>query len=77
MKGKIDEQGFLKIYRRDANPGHYQIQRCPFTTDLHLCGDWCPHFGTPHIRRGEFIFTSLSICHGKTLIFDELEDERE
>lgn len=59
MKGKIDEKGFLRIYRGDANPNHYQPQYCPFQTaaiatpqfelmNMKPCGCWCPHFGEPH-----------------------------
>lgn len=54
MKGKLDLNGLLKIYRGDANPDQYQHQYCPFAnmslpTDNGLkyptpCGTWCLHF---------------------------------
>lgn len=51
MKGKIDEHGFLRIYRGDANPKYYQSQGCPYTSNengpTQQCGQWCPHFGEP------------------------------
>ncbi len=51
MKGKIDNQGFLSIYRLDENPYYYQLQMCPFTFISNgspkNCGNWCPHFGEP------------------------------
>ena len=58
MKGKIDSDGFLSIYRGDANPDCYQHQYCPFQTNsiatpsfelstMKPCGLWCPHFSEP------------------------------
>lgn len=58
MRGKIDGQGFLKIYRGDANKDNYHHQYCPFCSDFDMsstspniaatpCGNWCPHFGEP------------------------------
>ena len=58
MRGKIDSDGFLRIYRGDPNPDCYQHQYCPFQTNsiatpsfelstMKPCGCWCPHFGEP------------------------------
>lgn len=72
MKGKIDSQGFLKIYRGDADPGLYNIQYCPFANmsleidnTLHFptpCGQWCPHFGDPEEQ-----FPVINVVNGETL----------
>jgi hypothetical protein len=94
MKGKINSQGFLQIYRGDANPKHYQPQICPFRSNAianqmfeqkytAFCGQWCPHFGEPfnldyYTPEGEKRVDekiTLDLCHGKTLIFEELEVE--
>jgi hypothetical protein len=103
MKGKIDSNGFLRIYRGDANPDHYQHQYCPFQTfsmatqsfeveSRKPCGTWCPQFGerkwidqvgnSYHKKPKQIdclpydeIKTTLEICHGKTLVFDEFKEE--
>ena len=83
MKGKIDSEGFLKIYRGDPNPSLYQNQVCPFSFtnngNAKNCGQWCPHFGEPYshdvIDRKPTGPAKIDICHGKTLIFDEFEVE--
>lgn len=83
MKGKIDSDGMLRIYRGDANPDHYQHQYCPFnntTTGEHdnliptQCGCWCPLFGEPEKTNNELL-TNIELCHGKTLVFDDFIDD--
>jgi len=74
MKGKIDEQGFLYIYRKND----YKIQCCPFDVKIgSICGDWCPLFSEPEkIRNGLKEYWKIDICNGKSLIFEEFKDER-
>lgn len=83
MNGKIDTKGMLEIERS----GKYKEQDCPFHYDNHGfekgCGDWCSQFGEPKKDietvqgQNQFSDTSLEICHGKTLYFNEFKDERE
>jgi len=41
------------------------------------CGDWCPLFGEPEkCKVGLKEYWKLEVCCKKTLIFDELIDER-
>jgi len=89
MKGKINSNGFLYIYRKDF----YKIQYCPYSCNQNInyedwrplyncnqniyCGDWCPLFGEPEkCKIGLKEYWKLEICCKKTLIFDELIDER-
>ena len=74
MKGKIDEHGFLHIYRKND----YKIQCCPFDMKIgSICGDWCPLFSEPEkIRNGLKEYWKIDICNGKSLIFEEFKDER-
>ena len=74
MKGIIDKQGFLRIYRRNK----YKLQICPFSTKDDPCGDWCPLFGEiEKCKVGLKEYWKLEICCKKTLIFDEFIDGRE
>jgi len=69
MKGKIDNDGSLFILR-----GKFEKDmECP--NSFPSCGDWCPLFGEPEKTINEWFF-KIGICHGKTLVFDELTDER-
>lgn len=75
--GKIDKDGFLWIERGEK----YKQQYCPYH-DLHpgllRCGDFCPLFGEPQIRRDGRLrgWYALSICDDKILHFADLEDLR-
>jgi hypothetical protein len=85
MKGKIDNNGWLRIERC----GKERLQECPYTqktfqvnnlTIREPCGDWCPLFGEPTQYYSDGVVvangkTLLTLCH-KTLIFDEFTDER-
>jgi len=80
MEGKIDKHGFLWIKRK----GKFVIQVCPFTQNETKCGHWCPQFGEPTLYEAGLESTNdiirewfLSICQGKTLVFNKFEDERE
>ena len=80
MKGYINNNGFLIIYRKNKDRGLY----CPYTYDYDIwCGDWCPLFGEPEKEErsgspyGQKIeITKLSLCK-KILEFTEFKDERE
>jgi len=74
MKGKIDSNGLLYIYRENF----YKIQYCPYGYNQSVfCGDWCPLFGEPEkCKIGLKEYWKIEICCKKTLIFDELIDER-
>ena len=86
MKGKIDKDGFLEIYRKSK----FKDTMCPssngFSEDLILiqgkylpvgasCGDWCAQFGEPFTYIGKK--TALEICQNRKLVFDKFTDERE
>jgi hypothetical protein len=77
MKGKIDNNGWLRIERG----GKEKLQECPFTqktfqvNDLTIrepCGDWCPLFDEPEKRPK---CTYLILCH-RMIEFAEFTDER-
>ncbi len=79
MKGKIDNNGWLRIERG----GKEKLQECPFmqrafqVNDVSIapCGDWCPLFGEPkwEIDNKAAI---IEICQGNRLYFDEFTDEK-
>jgi hypothetical protein len=82
MKGKLNENGLLLVERK----GEYVTQLCPYTSFRHDggssamgCGHWCPLFGESisetSVSLGTTGRTLLRVCH-KTLVFDELTDER-
>lgn len=82
MKGKITKKGEFKIFRHDR----YKVQNCLYTEQVTGCGDWCPQFGEPKESDTESRgsgeedwrrHTDLNICQGKTLEFNDFEDERE
>lgn len=79
MSGKIDEYGNLVISRiRKGQPFFIHVV-CPFmnknSKDRTYCGDRCPHFSEViQDRDGEFV---LELCNGKTLVFEQLDDNRE
>ena len=72
LKGKITDKGFLQIERVGKNTQMSCIR------DLHRrCGDYCVGFGdtiaqTSGIKR----YLALPLCHGMTLFFESLKDER-
>jgi len=86
MKGKIDKHGHLFIDRR----GLLKQQDCRATTHWYRaktgvnrgkvvpaglpCTDYCPLFSEP-VETEDGVL--LSLCHGKALLFEELEDLRE
>ena len=86
MRGKLDRDGHLHIDRR----GVFKQQDCRLSTGwfraekgIHEgkmtpaglpCTDHCPLMGEPvNTEMGVL----LSLCHGRTLQFDELEDLRD
>ena len=87
MKGKIVKTGFLDIYRGGVPKDQFCIHR-KAEEDVPWCGDWCPQFSEPEKEtvyvlnfgtEGNFKETGktlLTICQGRTLTFDEFEDER-
>jgi len=75
MKGVIDENGFLRIYRKNE----YKLQECPFcgTNYGAYCGDWCPLFEEPQVYeegKGRRVW-NLALCK-KVLVFDNFIDKR-
>jgi hypothetical protein len=82
MNGKIDKEGVLKIQRGKSYKGAIcvngpktDLDRCAF------CRDSCSHFGEPKTLGEPIKFicgtiTELQLCQ-RTLVFDELLDERE
>ena len=72
MKAAINQDGFLSIERA----GILQRQYCPFQAaeESQECGDWCPMFGEPDIWSQNLV--SISICNGKTIKLELLEDHR-
>jgi len=78
MKGKINSNGGLEIYRKNL----YKHQYCPFIIELQSsCGDWCPQFGEPKdsmfLTDNENVLRiQVVICHGRILTFNKFEDER-
>ena len=76
MKGKIDKDGYLWLERA----GKLKPQFCEHEGPQE-CGDWCPCFQEPVVTTLTPIFrklgqTTLIICEGNTLVFDEFTDER-
>lgn len=90
MKGRIDKDGHLEIYRQNR----YIHQYCPFATigtghrNNPECGDWCPLFSEPDID-GKYMqiiegntitinssFLGIRICQNRELRFTEFEDLR-
>ena len=90
MKGKIDNNGWLRIERGSKE----KLQECPFmqrafeVNDIVIapCGDWCPLFVEPEAELDSYGFcsetegkptgrTMLETCK-TTLIFDQFTDER-
>ena len=78
MNGKIDEYGNLIIQRIRKGKEFFVHQICPFMSksikECIYCGDRCPHFSDIYCI-GEN--QCLDLCHGKTLIFESLDDDRE
>jgi hypothetical protein len=79
MSGKIDEYGNLVISRIRKGQPFFIHMVCPFMSkdskDYTYCGDRCPHFSEViQDRNGEFV---LELCNGKTLVFEQLDDNRE
>ena len=80
MKGKIDNNGWLRIERGSKE----KLQECPFmqrafeVNDIVIapCGDWCPLFEEPEPEFGTKSVI-LRICKDKILFFDEFTDEKE
>ena len=74
MKGRIDNEGGLHIYRN----GRDVAQFCPYQTGGHnyeTCSHFCPQFGDPEESTlGGTIL--LEICQRRVLQFDTLIDER-
>lgn len=74
MKGRIDDDGNLIIYRKDMATKQYCMIGC---SGNRYCGDKCPLFHEPE-KSGNFAgrqVTYLQLCHTK-LEFDEFEDKR-
>jgi hypothetical protein len=85
MKGKIQGNGNLEIYRKRVA----KDMLCPYSgCNQIFCSDDCPQFGEPEAQvKGissyggpptfeETGIIKLQICQGRTLYFDELIDER-
>ena len=73
MRGKIDEDGFLFIKRRQ-----FRMKRMYCRRNSGCCGDTCPLFGDP-ISGGSLYPKGtmlLKICERNTLVFDQFVDER-
>ena len=68
MKGKIDKDGNLLIWRKVK----YKAACCPYC-DI-ACGDWCSQFSEPILENKES--TAIITCHF-VLEFEKFEDERE
>ena len=74
MKGKIERNGYLYIFRPGVG---FKYQSCPYDAGQHGpsgCGDWCPLFGEPQGAPDDL--RTLRLCH-TNLMFDEFTDERE
>jgi len=85
MNGKINEYGYLEIYRKKK----YVTQRCPYTFVLNsqdqvegrFCGDRCPHFSEPipntwsSKNKVEITITAIETCK-HILEFEKFTDER-
>ena len=89
MKGNIDEKGRLWVDRAGVMKMQ-QCPHVSLAQERAYCSDCCPLFGEPRDESGEDIllnalreackmspisFTRIELCH-KTLIFDQLTDER-
>ena len=68
-KGRINKNGNLVISRGNTERDQY----CMFACEGSPCGDHCPLFGDPKHGNGT---STLAICHGRLLVFDDLKDER-
>ena len=76
--GKITKSSGLMIKRK----GKLDFVACPFSPESgYHCGHWCALFGEPepmieYDGKRKVFKKKLDLCH-KTIIFDELIDERE
>ena len=87
MKGKINKDGGLEIYRVNK----FKQQKCFQGEGNSKCGDWCPAFGTPRtapqldpnqdffsadeLNNSGVTFLHFS-CGFSNLEFTQWEDER-
>lgn len=78
MKGKIDECGNLIIQRVRGGKEFFIHSVCPFMSksakEYVYCGDRCPHFSDIYCIDED---QCLDLCNGKTIIFEQLDDNRE
>jgi len=77
MEGKINKNGNLRIKRGRK----YKDQYCPYesSSEVTLCGDWCPQFGEPdwYPEAKNWPDTAnLNICQNRLLHFNQFKDER-
>ena len=70
MKGKINKDGGLEIWRKS----HYQAAAC--INKQVLCNDFCSHFGEPDEYTTKGTSATLQLCE-RTLDFILFQDERE
>lgn len=76
MKGKIDKNGDLFIWRKDKFVKQICSSALLSGTYGKLekpCGVWCPHFGEVKEVGAE---QWLTLCQDETLKFSELIDDR-
>lgn len=61
MKGKLDNNGNLLLYKNN----HYKIQKCPYSSHLSFCGDWCPLMSEDGAAK--LGFKMLILCDQRTV----------
>ena len=70
MRGEIDSNGILSLYRAGTKRKTVCLHRAS------TCGDGCVFFGEPKKLKRKDKLIRLELCHGKILTFKHLDDLR-